>query len=194
MSEPGSTSRQYSLISSEALDRPIVLVGMMGAGKSTIGRRLAKRLEVGFVDADDEIEQAAGRSIVEIFEELGEDAFRDGERRVMARLLDSTPRVIASGGGAFLDSRTREVIKARAISIWLDADLEVLVERTGRRDSRPLLRHGDPREILARQAAERRPIYAEADIHVVSSAGPHGQVVDAILDALDNHIKESWKP
>jgi len=194
MSESGSTPRHYSLISSEALDRPIVLVGMMGAGKSTIGRRLAKRLGIDFVDADAEIERAAGRSIVEIFEELGEDAFRDGERRVMMRLLDSSPQVIASGGGAFLDRQTRDTIKARAISIWLDADLEVLLERTARRDSRPLLRQGDPREILARQAAERRPVYAEAAIHVVSSEGPHRQVVDAILEALDNHIKESWTP
>jgi len=191
MTDNDTAPRRFSLISSDALDRPIVLVGMMGSGKSTVGRRLAKRLGLPFIDSDAEIEQAAGRSISDIFEEFGEDEFRSGERRVMARLLDGKPKIIATGGGAFLDDDTRARIKAEAISIWLDADLEVLAARTARRDTRPLLRGGDPREILERQAEERRPVYAQSDIHILSSDGPHSEVVDAILDALDNHIKES---
>lgn len=190
MTTSDDSPKRYSLISSHAIDRPLVLVGMMGSGKSTIGRRLAKRLGLPFVDADEEIEKAAGRSINDIFEEFGEAEFRAGERRVMARLLDGEPKVIATGGGAFVDAETRRRVKREAVSIWLDAAIEVLAERTARRDTRPLLRNGDPSDVLERQAAERRPIYAEADIRVVSSDGPHGHVVDAILDALDNHIKE----
>lgn len=191
MNEDDTGPRRYQLISSEAIDRPIVLIGMMGSGKSTVGRRLAKRIGLPFVDSDSEIEQAAGRSISDIFEEFGEAEFRAGERRVMARLLDGEPKVIATGGGAFLDDETRARIKAEAISVWLDADLDVLAARTSRRDTRPLLRGGDPRTILERQARERRPIYAQSDIHVRSGEGPHGEVVEAILDALDNHIKEN---
>lgn len=191
MSASDNAPRRYRLISSDALDCPLVLVGMMGSGKSTIGRRLAKRLGLPFVDADEEIETAAGRSISDIFEDLGEDEFRAGERRVMARLLDGVPKVIATGGGAFIDAETRKRIKREAISIWLDAAIEVLAERTSRRDTRPLLRAGNPQEILERQAAERRPAYAEADIRVVSSDGPHAAVVETILEALDSHIRES---
>lgn len=171
---------------------PIVLVGLMGAGKSTVGRRLAERLDIPFVDADAEIERAAGRSVAEIFEAFGEEAFRDGERRVLARLLDSPePRVIATGGGAFIDTETRTLIRERSISVWLDADIEILVERTSRRDTRPLLRDGDSREILMRLAAERAPLYAKADIHVKSGTGPHSRVVDAIVDALADREAET---
>jgi len=190
MTASEDSPKRYSLISTDALTRPLVLVGMMGSGKSTIGRRLAKRLDLPFIDADEEIESAAGRSISDIFEELGEAEFRAGERRVMARLLDGEPQVIATGGGAFIDAETRKRVKQTAISIWLDAAVEVLAERTARRDTRPLLRDGNPQEILERQAAKRRPIYAEADIRIVSSDGPHGQVIDAILEALENHIEE----
>jgi len=183
--------RHYRLTSSDALDRPVVLIGMMGAGKSTIGRRLAKRLDLPFVDADEEIEKAAGRSIADVFEEFGEAEFRAGERRVMTRLLDGTTRVIATGGGAFMDAETRKRIKSQAISVWLDADIGVLVARTAHKKTRPLLLSGNPREILERQAAERRPVYAMADIHIASGDGPHSRVVDAIVEALDGHIKES---
>ncbi|RMF13269.1 MAG: shikimate kinase [Alphaproteobacteria bacterium] len=164
--------------------RSIVLVGMMGVGKTTVGRRLARRLGLPFVDADEEIERAAGMPIADIFEELGEQAFRDGERRVVARLLDEGVRVISLGGGAFLASETREAVRRRAVSVWLDAPLDILVERTARRRTRPLLEGGDRHEILARLMEERRPFYAEADIRVESGRGPHDRVVRAILTRL----------
>ncbi len=166
----------------------LALVGLMGAGKSTIGRRLAKALGVPFVDADDEIEDAAGQSISDIFETYGERHFRDGERRVIARLLDGPPHVLATGGGAFMDPDTRRLIGERAISIWLKADLDVLVRRVGRRDTRPLLKRGDPHEILKRLMAERNPIYAEADIAVQSDDGPHTDLVAKIVSAVDSHL------
>ncbi len=167
------------------LSRPLVLVGMMGAGKSTIGRRLAKRLSVPFVDADREIEKAAGMPIPDIFETLGEEAFRDGERRVILRLLsEEGVRVIALGGGALQSQEVRTAIRERAIAIWLDAPLDILVERTSRRRSRPLLERGDKRAILARLLAERRPYYAQAPIHIESDNGPHATVIDRILAAL----------
>lgn len=170
------------------LSRPLVLVGMMGAGKSTIGRRLAKRLGVPFVDADREIEKAAGMPIPDIFETLGEEAFRDGERRVILRLLsEEGVRVIALGGGALQSEEVRRAIREQAIAIWLDAPLDILVERTSRRRSRPLLERGDKRAILARLLAERRPHYAEAPIHVESDDGPHAAVVDRIIAALRAH-------
>ena len=166
------------------LDRTLVLVGLMGAGKSTVGRRLATRLGVPFVDADHEIETAAGETIPEIFARHGEAAFRDGERRVIARLLDGAPHVLATGGGAFVDPDTRAAIKARATSIWLRAELDVLVRRCGKRSNRPLLSQGDPRETLARLKALRDPLYAEADVTVDSGEGPHEAVVDHILQIL----------
>lgn len=179
-------SRQGFIADSDAplIDRPIALVGMMGAGKSTIGRRLAGRLAVPFVDADHEIEMAAGRSISEIFEEFGKTAFRDGERRVFRRLVKSGPCVLATGGGAFLDAEIRGLLDEHCVSVWLNASLDTLVERTGRKDTRPLLREGDPREILQSLLAERGPTYAEADIQIESGGGPHQQVVDDILNAL----------
>jgi len=165
-------------------DRTIALVGLMGAGKSTVGRRLASRLDLPFVDADSEIEAAAGCTIPEIFERHGEAEFRAGERRVIARLLRGRPKVLATGGGAFMDPDTRQRIMARAISIWLRADLDLLLARVGRRDNRPLLKQGDPRQIMERLMAERYPVYADADIVVDSDEGPHEAIVERVIDAL----------
>jgi shikimate kinase len=166
------------------LPKTIVLVGLMGAGKSCIGRRLAARLDVPFVDADAEIERAAGATIAEIFDRHGEAAFRDGERRVIARLLDGPMGVLATGGGAFMDSETRARIKSRAITVWLKADLETLIERVSRRGHRPLLKNGDPREILARLMALRGPVYAEADITVETGHAPATATVERVIEAL----------
>jgi shikimate kinase len=173
-----------ALVASVAVDRPLVLVGLMGAGKTTIGRRLAAVLNLPFVDADEEIERAAGLPITEIFALRGEQEFRDGERRVLARLLHNPPHVLATGGGAFMDPETRALIRANATSIWLRADIEVLLRRVEKRDSRPLLRGGDPREIMQRLMAERYPIYAEADLTVDSNNLPHNAAVLQVLHAL----------
>lgn len=170
------------------LDRPIVLIGMMGVGKSTIGRKLAATLNLPFADADEEIEKAARMSIGEIFEQFGEDYFRDGERRVIARLVGEEPSVIASGGGAFVNDETRALILDKAIAVWLDCDLDVLVERVSRKDTRPLLREGDPREILTRLKREREPIYAQAPIHIASRTGPHESTVQNIIKAIDQWL------
>lgn len=175
---------------SKRLDRPIVLVGLMGAGKSTVGKRLAKRLGLPFVDSDSAIEDASGYSAAEVFERYGERDFRDGERRLVARLVDGKVQVIATGGGAFVDRRTRELLNQRAITVWLDAPVEVLRERTSRRDTRPLLRTSDPKATLARLADERRASYAEAHIHIRSGTQGHGEVVDKIILALDQHLGE----
>ncbi len=164
--------------------RPIVLVGLMGVGKSTVGRRLAQRMKLDFVDADNEIEHAAGMTIAEIFERFGEDHFRDGERRVIARLIDGTPKVIATGGGAFMQADTRELILGQALAIWLDASPDVLADRVRRRDTRPLLRGKDPRKVLSDLARVRNPVYALAPIHVVSQHAPHDATVSAILKAI----------
>ncbi len=162
----------------------IVMVGLMGAGKTSIGRRLAVRIGLPFVDADDEIEVAAGSSIEDIFDRLGEASFRDGERRVIVRLLDGPPIVLATGGGAFMDAQTRERIAAKATSVWLRADLDTLVRRTSRRHDRPLLKDGDPREILSRLMEQRYPIYEQADIVVDSVDAPAEETVKFVLDAL----------
>ena len=167
------------------LDRPVVLVGMMGVGKSTVGRKLATLLDLPFRDADDEIIAAAQMSVSEIFERFGEDYFRDGERRVIARLMEGGPGVIATGGGAFVQPETRALILDRGIAVWLDSDVDTLVERVRRKDTRPLLRGGDPKEIVARLKAEREPAYAEAPIHVASGAGPHGDTVMRIVRELE---------
>ncbi|MDH3475016.1 MAG: shikimate kinase [Rhodospirillales bacterium] len=172
---------------SEGSPRSIVLVGLMGAGKSCIGRRLATRLGLPFVDADSEIEAAAGCSIEEIFECHGEAAFRDGERRVIARLLDEAPRVLATGGGAFMDPQTRATIRARSVSVWLRAELDLLVKRTARRNNRPLLKHGDAREILGKLMTERDPVYAEADIVVDSKDAPPEATVERLIGALEEY-------
>ncbi len=162
----------------------MVLIGLMGVGKSTVGRRLAARLHLPFVDADREIEAAAGLSIPDIFERFGEDGFRDGERRVIARLIDGSPKVIATGGGAFMNEQTRALILERATAVWLDADIDVLVDRVRRRNDRPLLRDRDPRDVLVALAALRNPVYALAPIHVRSEPTPHDATVDIILKAL----------
>jgi shikimate kinase len=166
------------------LKRTVALIGMMGAGKSSVGRRLAARLAVPFRDADTEIEAAAGCTVAEIFERFGEQNFRDGERRVIARLLGQPPHVLATGGGAFIDPRTRADIKAQAVSIWLRAPVALLANRVQRRETRPLLKQGDPKEILARLLTEREPIYAEADIQLDSEEGPHSVVVERIIAVL----------
>lgn len=165
-------------------DRTIVLVGLMGAGKSTVGRRLAARLGRPFFDADAEIEAAAGMTVAEIFERFGEAHFRDGERRVMARLMEGRANVVATGGGAFADDATRALILDRGLAVWLDADIATLVERVGRRDHRPLLRNRDAGEVLTELAARRNPAYAEAHLRVRSGRGSINKMVDAILAAL----------
>lgn len=164
--------------------RPIVLIGLMGVGKTTVGRRLAQKLGLPFVDADEEIEAAAGMTIAEIFERFGEPYFRDGERRVIARLVDGAPKVIATGGGAFMNEQTRALILDRATAVWLEADLDTLIDRVRRRNTRPLLRDKDPREVLSDLARVRNPVYALAPIHVRSQPSPHDATVKAILKAL----------
>jgi shikimate kinase len=170
--------------------KTIALVGLMGVGKSSIGRRLASVLGMPFRDADVEVEAAAGRSIAEIFERYGEAAFRDGERRVIARLLDEAPHVLATGGGAFVNAETRALIKAKAISVWLKADLEILARRVSRKDSRPLLVGRDPMDVLRAQAADRYPAYAEADVTVETGDTAHHIAVDAIMKALSAKAAE----
>lgn len=164
--------------------KPIVLVGLMGAGKTTVGRRLAQRLGLPFVDADHEIEAAAGMTITDIFDRFGESYFRDGERRVIARLIDGSPKVIATGGGAFLQDETRALILDQALSIWLEAAPAVLADRVARRDTRPLLRGKDPEAVLTELAAVRNPFYAMAKIRVESVVAPHDATVNAILKAI----------
>ena len=170
-----------------ALRRTIALVGMMGAGKSSVGRRLAVRLDVPFCDADAEIEAAAGCTISDIFEQYGESAFRDGERKVIGRLLAEPPHVMATGGGAFIDPETRARMKECAVSVWLKAPVEVLLARILRKDTRPLLKAGEPREVLERLLTEREPIYALADIAIESESGPHCETVERIMAALNEH-------
>ena len=170
------------------LDRPVVLVGLMGTGKSTVGQRLAGLLATDFVDSDAAIEIAARRTIAEIFDQFGEPYFRDGERRVIARLIEAGHGVIATGGGAFVDPDTRALIKERAIAVWLDADVDTLVARTRRRDTRPLLRVADPKQVLAGLQAERAPAYAEAPIRIETSDLPHHQTALRILEAIDRWL------
>jgi shikimate kinase len=167
--------------------RTIALVGLMGVGKSSIGRRLALALGLPFKDADTEIEAAAGRSISEIFGQFGEATFRDGERRVIARLLEEPPHVLATGGGAFAQPGTRALIKAKAISVWLKADLEVLARRVARRDHRPLLIGKDPMEVLEAHVRDRYPAFEMADVAVETGDSPHQVAVDAIIKALAAH-------
>jgi shikimate kinase len=165
-------------------EKSIALVGLMGAGKSSVGRRLAKRIGLPFVDADAEIEAAAGLTIAEIFELHGEAHFRAGERRVLARLIAGSPRVIATGGGAFMYEESRALILERCIAIWLDAEIETLAERVSRRDHRPLLRGKDPVAVLRTLAEVRNPVYAEAHLTIRGGALPHERMVDRIVAAL----------
>ena len=168
--------------------RAIVLVGMMGAGKSSIGKRLAAWLDLPFVDADAEIETAANASIPDIFERYGEAHFRDGERRVIQRLLDGKPKVLATGGGAYMNPETRAAIDAAGVAIWLKADLDVLMSRVRRRSNRPLLKSGDPAETMRRLMDERYPVYAEAPIHIASREVSHETVLAEIAVALVDHL------
>lgn len=184
---PSLTQQDIARIA-RRIDRPIVLVGLMGVGKSTVGRRLANLIGVDFFDVDDEIERAADRSVAEIFEEFGEPYFRNGERRVMGRLMGEKQGVIATGGGAFVDPETRGLIREKAISVWLDCDIETLVERTARRDSRPLLRKGDPHAILLDLKERRSGSYSQADCHVVTDDGPHNATALRILEAIDSWL------
>ncbi|MEZ5840405.1 MAG: shikimate kinase [Hyphomicrobiales bacterium] len=165
--------------------RSVVLVGIMGAGKSSVGRRLAQRLGMPFVDADDEIEAAAQRSIAEIFEAFGEAYFRDGERRVIARLLAEGPHVLATGGGAYMNEETREAIARDGVSVWLKADFEVVMNRVRRKSHRPLLQQADPEAVMRDLIAVRYPVYGLADITVQSRDVPHETIVEEILVALD---------
>ena len=170
--------------------RTITLVGLMGVGKSSVGRRLANALDLPFKDADVEIEAAAGRSIPDIFAEMGEPAFREGERRVITRLLENPPHVLATGGGAFMNDETRALIKERSISVWLKADLDVLVRRVSRKDSRPLLSGKDPLAVLTELAEKRYPVYAQADIMVETGDTAHHVTVDQVIRALTAFLEE----
>ena len=168
-----------------APNRTVVLVGLMGAGKSCIGRRLASRTGLAFIDADIEIEKAAGCSVAEIFDRYGEAAFRDGERRVMTRLLQDKPSILAAGGGAFMDESTRALIREHAISVWLRADLDTLIARTKGRSHRPLLNSGDARETLAKLIEMRYPVYAQADITVDTGLDNPNLTCTRVLAAID---------
>lgn len=177
----------------DRLDRPIVLVGLMGAGKSTVGRRLARRLGLAFVDTDDAIEDATGQPWGELFERFGEADYRDGERRLVARIVGDEVRVISTGGGVFVDSATRELLNARAITVWLDAPVEVLADRTARRNTRPLLRNGDAKRTLEQLSKLENPCYAQAHIHVKSDNGAHREVVESIVRAIEAHLDRTGR-
>ncbi len=180
----GAGASQEAEIISALGTRSVVLVGMMGVGKSTIGRRLSARLHLPFLDADTEIEAAAGMSIPDIFETHGEPHFRDGEARVIARLLDGGPTVIATGGGAFMREETRSRIRDKAVSLWLKADADIIMKRVKRRADRPLLQTADPAATVGRLIEEREPTYQRADLTIWSRDVPHERIVDECLDAL----------
>lgn len=196
-SEQASPAPTFRADAIETADRrpacSIVMVGLMGAGKTSIGRRLAAQLDMPFVDADAEIEAAAGCTIEEIFERHGEAAFRDGERRVIARLLGGPPQIIATGGGAYMDTATRALIAERAISVWLRADLDTLVSRTARRSNRPLLKNRDHRATLDQLMQQRYPVYGEADITVDSHDCPPDETVRAVYNALTAYLERNGR-
>lgn len=193
MSRTDSGSRQgrARALAHKLAEKPVVLVGMMGAGKTTVGRRLASRLGRQFIDSDEEIERAAQMSIPEIFEQRGEAEFRAGEMRVITRLLKEKNLVLATGGGAFVNPETRALVKAEAVSVWLKADIDVLFERVSRRSNRPLLKTADPKATLEKLIADRYPIYAEADVTVVSRDVPQDNVAGDVVSALLNYLKQS---
>lgn len=190
MSQAAMTASPEADVLAALGSRLIVLVGMMGAGKSTIGRRLAARLHLPFVDADTEIETAAGMTIPEIFEAHGEQHFRDGEARVIARLLDGGPGVLATGGGSFMREETRRRIGDKAVSIWLKADTEIIMKRVKRRTDRPLLQTEDPSATVNRLLAEREPVYETADLTIASRDVPHDRIVDEVIAALHARLCE----
>jgi shikimate kinase len=185
----GASASQDAELSAALGARSVVLVGMMGAGKSTIGRRLSARLRLPFLDADGEIEAAAGMSIADIFETHGEPHFRDGEARVIARLLESGPAVLATGGGAFMREETRNRIRDRAVSIWLKANADIIMRRVKRRADRPLLQTADPAATVGRLIEEREPVYAHADLTIWSRDVPHEKIVDECIDALHGWLR-----
>jgi shikimate kinase len=186
-----SITREVERVHRGLNNRPIVLVGLMGAGKTSIGRRLATKLGLGFVDADQEIEKAAGKSIPEIFADHGEPYFREGERRVIARLLDNGAQVLATGGGAFMNEETRARITAVSISLWLKADLPLLMKRVMKRDNRPLLKQDDPEAVMRNLMDTRYPVYAQADITVESRDVQHTQMVNEVVRALASWITKT---
>jgi shikimate kinase len=186
-----SITREVERVHRGLNNRPIVLVGLMGAGKTSIGRRLAGKLGLGFVDADQEIEKAAGKSIPEIFADHGEPYFREGERRVIARLLDNGAQVLATGGGAFMNEETRARITAASISLWLKADLPLLMKRVMKRDNRPLLKQDDPEAVMRNLMDTRYPVYAQADITVESRDVQHTQMVNEVVRALASWITKN---
>src|SRR5437879_4279455 len=185
---PAQASSQDAQIMAALGKRSIVLIGMMGAGKSTIGRRLSARLRLPFLDADTEIEAAAGMSIPDIFERHGEPHFRDGEARVIARLLDGGPIVLATGGGAFMREETRARIAAKAVSIWLKADADIIMRRVRRRADRPLLQTADPEGTVTRLLTEREPVYGHADLTIASRDVPHDKIVEETIETLHAHL------
>ena len=174
--------------------RSIVLIGMMGAGKTSVGKRLAQKLGLPFVDADDEIEAGAQMTIPEIFERFGEPYFRDGERRVIARLLDDGPKVLSTGGGAFLNEETRRRVAERGVSVWLKPEFETLLRRVRKRSNRPLLRTDDPEATLRKLLEERSPTYALADLTIETRDGPHDAVVEALIGALRRRLAHPASP
>ncbi len=173
--------------------QPIALVGLMGVGKTTVGRRLARRLSVPFYDSDEEIENASGRTVAGYFKDHGEADFRAGERRVIERILDGSPLILATGGGAFIPEETRTILQERAITVWLKGDFETIMERVSRKDTRPLLKVPDPRARMRELMDERYPIYAEAHVTVPIAKGPHIRTVNKVVRYLERHVKDAKK-
>lgn len=188
MTELGSNSAALDI------DQSIVLVGMMGAGKTTVGRRLAPRLGLDFIDADEEIERAAGMKVSDLFKAHGEESFRRGEAQVIERLLDGPPIVLATGGGAMVNDGTREIISKKSVSVWISSDIDTLLVRATRRGTRPLLKTGDPRKTLLRLLDERQDFYSQATIRVDSRPGPHSNTVTAIIEALTPYFTANSEP
>lgn len=187
---PETLNESLPDISGLTLDRPIALVGLMGVGKTTIGKRLAELLRVPFRDADEEIERSAGQSITDIFANYGEAGFRDGEQKVIARLLDQGPHILATGGGAFVQPGTREIIKQKAITIWLKTDLRVLARRVANRSHRPLLHNRNPMDVLREHEKNRYPFYALADLTVDTGDVSHAKSVERVITALKDHLEK----
>ena len=194
VNEPRNMEKCGDIILPHLKGRTIVLIGLMGAGKTTVGRRMANALGLPFVDADIEIETAAGKTIPEIFEDHGEQSFRDGERKVIERLLQDGAGVLATGGGAYMNEHTRQVIADKGISIWLKADIAVLMRRVKKRSNRPLLKNSDPESVMRKLIAERYPVYQAADITIESMDVPHDQIVSRCLEALAHHLEHEAEP